>query len=269
MTLATQHQTLSVSQKADGITLLTLNRPDRLNAMTVTMFQELESVARAITTDHSVRVLVLTGAGNAFCAGYDLDDAEALSALSPLGMLDRQELAARALTAVRAIPVPVIAAINGAAAGGGLALSLMADIRLGSPTAKFNAAFVRIGLSAGDLGTSWLLPRLIGPAHAADIAYTGRTVGAEEAERLGLLNQVTGADDLLDRTLAMAAQICANSPGGIRLSKRALQANMEISSFAAALELENRGQALLTRCADMPEALAAFRGKRAPNFTGN
>jgi enoyl-CoA hydratase/carnithine racemase len=122
MTLATQHQTLSVSQKADGITLLTLNRPDRLNAMTVTMFQELESVARAITTDHSVRVLVLTGAGNAFCAGYDLDDAEALSALSPLGMLDRQELAARALTAVRAIPVPVIAAINGAAAGGGLAL---------------------------------------------------------------------------------------------------------------------------------------------------
>ncbi|MDT5114781.1 MAG: hypothetical protein QOE30_520, partial [Mycobacterium sp.] len=126
-----------------------------------------------------------------------------------------------------------------------------------------------IGLSAGDLGSSWLLPRLIGPAQAAEIAYTGRSVDAEEAERLGLLNQVTGADDLLDRALAMARQICANSPGGVRLSKRALQANMEISSFAAALELENRGQALLTRCADMPEALAAFREKRTPNFTGN
>jgi enoyl-CoA hydratase/carnithine racemase len=150
-----------------------------------------------------------------------------------------------------------------------MALSLMADIRLGSPSAKFNAAFVRIGLSAGDLGSSWLLPRLIGPAQAAEIAYTGRSVDAEEAVRLGLLNQLTGADDLLDRALAMARQICANSPGGVRLSKRALQANMEISSFAAALELENRGQALLTRCADMPEALAAFREKRAPNFTGN
>jgi enoyl-CoA hydratase/carnithine racemase len=235
----------------------------------VTMFGELEEVARTIGDDRGVRVVILTGAGEAFCAGYDLDDAEELSGLSPLGMLDRQELAARALSAVRAIPVPVIAAVNGAAAGGGMALSLMADIRLGSPAAKFNAAFVRIGLSAGDLGTSWLLPRLIGPAQAAEIAYTGRSVGAEEAERLGLLNQLTGADDLIDQALTMARQIRANSPGGIRLSKRALQANMEITSFAAALELENRGQALLTRCADMPEALAAFREKRTPNFTGN
>jgi enoyl-CoA hydratase/carnithine racemase len=262
-------QTLSVTRPTDGVAAITLNRPDRLNAMTVTMFGELEEVARNLGDDRGVRVVILTGAGEAFCAGYDLDDAEELSGLSPLGMLDRQELAARALSAVRAIPVPVIAAVNGAAAGGGMALSLMADIRLGSPTAKFNAAFVRIGLSAGDLGTSWLLPRLIGPAQAAEIAYTGRSVAADEAERLGLLNRVTGADDLIDQTLVMARQICVNSPGGIRLSKRALQANMEISSFAAALELENRGQALLTRCADMPEALAAFREKRAPKFTGN
>ena len=109
---------------------------------------------------------------------------------------------------------------------------------------------------------------LIGPAQAADIAFTGRMVGAEEAERLGLLNAVTGDDDLIERALKMAGQISANSPGGIKISKRALQSNLEISSFAAALELESRGQALLTRCADMPEALAAFREKRAPNFTG-
>nr|WP_221218032.1 MULTISPECIES: enoyl-CoA hydratase-related protein [unclassified Mycolicibacterium] len=249
--------------------MITLNRPDRLNAMTVTMFDELEDTAHAIGRHGDVRVVILTGAGRAFCAGFDLDDAERLPDLSPLGMLEQQDNAARALAAVRAIPVPVIAAVNGAAAGGGFSLSLMADIRLGSPAAKFNAAFVRIGLSAGDLGASWLLPRLIGPAQAADIAYTGRIVAADEAERLGLLNAITGSDDLLDRCLAMASQICANSPGGIRLSKRALQANMEIDSFAAALELESRGQALLTRCADMPEALAAFREKRAPNFTGS
>jgi enoyl-CoA hydratase/carnithine racemase len=162
----------------------------------------------------------------------------------------------------------VIAAVNGPAAGGGMSLTLMADIRLGSPAAKFNAAFVRIGLSAGDLGASWLLPRLIGPSAAAEIGFTGRMVDAEEAESLGLLNRVTGSDDLLDQSLAMARQISANSPGGIRLSKRALQANMEIASFAAALELENRGQALLTRCDDMTEALEAFKAKRAPNFSG-
>ncbi|MEB3030038.1 enoyl-CoA hydratase/isomerase family protein [[Mycobacterium] nativiensis] len=262
------YETLLLEAPAEGVVQVTLNRPERLNAMTVTMFDELESVARAVGDDRDVRVLVLTGAGTAFCSGYDLADAEELTSLSALGMLDRQERAARALSAVRAVPVPVIAAVNGAAAGGGLSLSLMADIRLGSPAAKFNAAFVRIGLSAGDLGASWLLPRLIGPSAAAEIGFTGRIVEAEEAERLGLLNRVTGPDDLLDQTLAMAAQICANSPGGIRVSKRALQANLEVASFAAALELENRGQALLTRCDDMSEALAAFKAKRVPNFSG-
>ena len=125
----------------------------------------------------------MTGAGRAFCAGFDLDDAEGLSSLSPMGMLTQQERAARALSALRALPFPFIAAVNGPATGGGLALALAADIRIGSPGARFNAAFVRIGLSAGDLGTSWLLPRLIGPARAAEFCYTGRFIEAEEAER--------------------------------------------------------------------------------------
>jgi enoyl-CoA hydratase/carnithine racemase len=262
------YQTLLLESPADAVAQITLNRPDRFNAMTVTMFDELESVARVIGDDRDIRVVILTGAGRAFCAGYDLDEAEELASLSPMGMLDRQEHAARALSAVRAIPVPVIAAVNGAAAGGGLSLTLMADIRLGSTAARFNAAFVRIGLSAGDLGASWLLPRVIGPSAAAEIGFTGRIVEAEEAARLGLLNRVTEPENLLDETLAMAAQICANSPGGIRMSKRALQANMEVTSFAAALELENRGQALLTRCDDMTEALQAFKAKRPPNFSG-
>jgi enoyl-CoA hydratase/carnithine racemase len=266
--LQRQYETLVVTSPVDGVVQVTLNRPDQFNAMTVTMFDELETVARTISDDRDVRVVILTGAGRAFCAGYDLDEAERLPGLGALGMLDLQEHAARALSAVRAIPVPVIAAVNGPAAGGGMSLTLMADIRLGSPAAKFNAAFVRIGLSAGDLGASWLLPRLIGPSAAAEIAFTGRMVEAEEAERLGLLNRVTGPDDLLEQALSMANQIRANSPGGIRLSKRALQANMEVASFAAALELENRGQALLTRCDDMAEALDAFKTKRAPNFSG-
>lgn len=266
--LNTAYETILLDSPAPGVLRLTLNRPERLNAMTVTMFSELESIGRAAGDDRDIRVVILAGAGKAFCAGYDLDDAEQLTSLTALEMLHRQETAARALGAIRAIPVPVIAAVNGAAAGGGMSLTLMADIRLGSPSAKFNAAFVRIGLSAGDLGASWLLPRLIGPSAAAEIGYTGRVVEADEAERLGLLNRVTGTEDLMEQTLAMAAQICANSPGGIRMSKRALQANLEVASFAAALELENRGQALLTRCDDMSEALDAFKSKRVPNFTG-
>jgi enoyl-CoA hydratase/carnithine racemase len=262
------YETLLLESPAEGVLRLTLNRPDRFNAMTVQMFSELESVARAVGDDRDVRAVILTGAGRAFCAGYDLDEAARLPTLGALGMLDLQECAARALSALRGVPVPVIAAVNGPAAGGGMSLALMADIRLGSPAAKFNAAFVRIGLSAGDLGASWLLPRIIGPSAAAEVGFTGRMVDAEEAERLGLLNRVTGSDDLLDEALAMAKQICANSPGGIRMSKRALQANMEVASFAAALELENRGQALLTRCDDMAEALDAFKAKRAPNFSG-
>src|SRR6201997_3120870 len=266
--LEQRYETLLLEFPAEAVAQVTLNRPDRFNAMTVTMFGELESVARTIADDRDVRVVILTGAGKAFCAGYDLDEAEELASLSALGMLDRQERAAQALSAIRAIPVPVIAAVNGPAAGGGMSLALMADIRLGSPAARFNAAFVRIGLSAGDLGTSWLLTRLIGPAATSEICFTGRMVDAGEAVRLGLVNQVSEPGGLLDQASRLAAAIVSNSPGGVQLSKRALQANLEILSYAAALELATGGRALLTGSADMPEPLAAFKEKRQPVFTG-
>jgi enoyl-CoA hydratase/carnithine racemase len=260
--------TFRLDRPREGVVVLTLDRPDRYNAMTATMFAELEATARRLDREEGLRVLILTGAGKAFCAGYDLADAEKLPELGALGMLDLQERAARALATIRGIRVPVIAAVNGAAAGGGLSLALAADIRLASPQAKFKASFVTIGLSAGDLGVSWLLPRLVGPAAAAEFAYTARTMAADEAERLGLVNRVVPAAELIGAALEMAAQICGNSPGGVQLSKRALQANMEASSYAAALELENRGQALLTRSDDMTEALDAFRTKRTPTFAG-
>jgi enoyl-CoA hydratase/carnithine racemase len=262
------YETLILEQLSPGVVVVALNRPERFNAMTNTMFDELEDMALALNEEDDCRVVILTGAGKAFCAGYDLADADELPRLGALGMLDQQERAARALLCVRSMRVPVIAAVNGAAAGGGLALALAADIRLAAPEAKFNAAFVRIGLSAGDLGTSWLLTRLIGPAATSEICFTGRLVDAQEALRLGIVNQVSEPEVLLDEAHRLAAAIVSNSPGGVQLSKRALQANLEISSYAAALELENRGQALLTRSTDMPEALAAFKEKRLPVFTG-
>jgi enoyl-CoA hydratase/carnithine racemase len=266
--LTRTYETLELSEPAPGTVLVRLNRPERLNAMNNTMFVELEEVARGLDRLPDLRAIILTGAGRGFCAGYDLTDAEELSDLGALGMLDQQERAARALLAVRSLRCPLIAAVNGPAAGGGFALALACDIRVGTELSAFNIAFVRIGLSAGDLGTSWLLPRLIGPAAASEICFTGRMVRAEEAAALGILNRVVAPERLLDEAGALAAEIAANSPGGVELSKRALQANLEIGSYAAALELENRGQALLTRSPDMPEALAAFREQRAPHFEG-
>lgn len=258
--------TVAVTRPIDGVVLATLDRPARLNAITVAMFEELERLARDLEADRSVRVLVLTGAGRGFCAGYDLAEAEELPHLSSTEMLDRQETGIRAFAGLRSLGVPVIAAVNGPAAGGGLSLALAADIRLAAPEATFTGAFVRIGLSAGDLGASWLLPRLVGPAHAADIAFTGRTVAADEAASMRLVNRVVRDRPVLDAALELAAQIAAQAPAGVRLSKRALQANLEVPSYAAALELENRGQTLLTRTDDMAEALAAFLAKRSPEF---
>lgn len=262
---------ITLTRPAEGIVLATLDRPDRLNAITSQMFDDFEQLAVDLARDaepvKGARVLVLTGAGRGFCSGYDLDLAGDLTSLSAQQMLDLQERAASALLAIRNVRIPVIAAVNGAAAGGGLSLALAADIRLASPHAKFVASFSKIGLSAGDLGASWLLPRLVGPAHAADIAYTGRTVDADEALRMRLVNRVVPAESLLDEAVALGTSIAQNSPVGVRLSKRALQANMEVPSYAAALELENRGQTLLTRTSDMAEALAAFLEKRPASFT--
>jgi enoyl-CoA hydratase/carnithine racemase len=165
--------------------------------------------------------------------------------------------------------IPLIAAVNGPAAGGGMALALAADIRIATARAAFSAAFVKIGLSAGDLGTSWLLTRLIGPAATSEICFTARTVPAAEALALGLVNSLSEPEALLADALSMASAIAANSPGGVRMTKRAIAANQEVSSYAAALELENRGQALLSCTQDMREALTAFTEKRPPRFTGS
>jgi enoyl-CoA hydratase/carnithine racemase len=263
-----QLETMLLERPAPGVAVLTLNRPDRLNAMTRRMFDELMAVPLALKEDDDLRALVITGAGRGFCAGYDLDQVDEITQMGVREFLKFQELATGGLAAIRGLRVPVIAAVNGAASGGGLSLALAADIRLAAPTARFNAAFVKIGLSVGELGTSWTLTRLVGPGRAAEIAYTARFVDAEEAERIGLVNRVVPAESLMDEALAMAGQIASNSPGGVQLSKRALQANLETGSYAAALETENRGQALLTRGEDMPEALEAFKQKREPHFTG-
>jgi enoyl-CoA hydratase/carnithine racemase len=261
-------ETLRLDVLPGKIVVLTINRPERMNSQTVQMFTEYNTVAYALR-DTDARALIIRGAEErAFCAGFDLEEIDVITTMGVRDFLKFQETATGGLAAIRHLPFPVIAAIHGAATGGGMALALAADIRLLAPTAKFSAAFVKVGLSVGELGTSWQLTRLVGYGRAAEIGYTARLVGADEAVKIGMANRVVPSEELMDAAVAMANDIALNSPGGVRMSKRALQRNQEVSSYAAALELENRGQALLTRGQDMPEALAAFMEKRAPRFTG-
>jgi enoyl-CoA hydratase len=261
-----EFETLIVEMPEDGIAVATLNRPERMNALTFGAFGELRRLCELVGADESIRALVITGAGRGFCAGLDLDDAARLPSMTVPEMFAGQEQWAAAIAALRRMPTPVIAAVNGAAAGAGFGLALAADIRLAAPEARFNGAFVRIGLSAGDVGVSWLLPRIVGFGHAAELLLTGRLIGAEDAFRLGIVNRVVPAEELLPAAIELAREIAANSPFGIRLTKEILQTNVDAPSLEAAIALENRSQVLAVQTNDMPEALAAFREKRLPQF---
>jgi len=228
----------------------------------------LYDLAAMAGTDDTVRVLVLTGAGRAFCAGLDLGDAATLPEMSTLEFLAGQEIWSRAITAFQRVPKPVIAAVNGAAAGAGFSLALTADIRIAAPTARFNAAFIKIGLTGGDCGSTWTLPRIVGLGRAYEILLTGRFVDADEAAQMGLVNRVVPADDLMAAALETAAIIAANSPLGVRLTKQALHQNVDAPSLAAAVEVENRIQTMTAGTSDMREAFQAFAEKRAAVFTG-
>jgi len=251
-----------------GVVLATLNRPERYNALTFAMFHAFVALCERVERDPEARVLIVTGAGRGFCSGLDLDDAEQLPTMSAPEMLAGQERWAAGIVAFRRLTKPVIAAVNGPAAGAGMGLALAADIRLATPAARFNAAFVRIGLTGGDVGVSWLLPRIVGLGRASEILLTGRLFDAEWAERIGLVNQIVEPEGLVEAACDLAVEIASNSPFGTRLTKQVLQANVDAPSLDAAIELENRNQVLATRTDDMAEALAAFRGKRTPVWTG-
>jgi enoyl-CoA hydratase/carnithine racemase len=260
--LMQEHTDLLVDRPREGILRVSLNRPTRLNALTFDMFDAFQRLCADAEADPEVRVILLTGNGNGFCAGLDLDLAATLPDMPTSDMLAGQTRWANGVTAFHRCSKPVIAAINGAAAGAGLGLALAADIRIASERARFTAAFVRIGLSGADVGVSWLLPRIVGLGAAAEMLLTARTLDATEAHRLGLVNSVVIHDNLLDAALTMASEIAAHAPFGLRMTKQILHTNVDAPSLEAALELENRGQALAVRDPAMREALDAFRRSR-------
>ncbi len=256
-----------------GVTRLVLNRPERLNAMTSELVQELHDALDLVAADPSCRAVILTGTGRGFCAGLDLGGYGSPPGAPGAHRAERgfavQTHIAGLVPRFRSLPQPIIAAVNGPAAGGGLALALASDIRIAASTARFNVAFVRLGLSGCDIGVSWLLPRLIGASRAWELMLTGRIIDADEADRIGLVLKVVADDELADAALATAGQIAANSPWGVRMTKEVMWSQLEIGSLHGGIDLENRTQVLSSFSGDMAEAMTAFLERRPPRFGGS
>lgn len=257
----------------DGVTLLTMHRPERLNSLNMELVTELEAALAAADADERCRVVILTGAGRGFCSGADLrgegEQPGADAHATVQSGMRVQEAYAAVVTRMRAMRTPVIAAINGPAVGGGLAIALGADVRVAAASARFGVAMVRIGLSGGDMGISYLLPRAVGYARAFELMLTGRLFDVAEAERLGLLSRTTPNGGAVDAAVEIAEAILANSPFGVWMTKQVMWAALEAGSLQGAVEIENRSQILAIQTEDSVEAVAAyFTEKRPPRYAG-
>jgi enoyl-CoA hydratase len=254
------------------IALITLNRPERMNSMAFDVMVPLKAALENITYDNAVRVLVLTGAGRGFSSGADHKSAGEVPHVQgltrPTYALRSMQILDDVILALRRLHQPVIAAVNGAAIGGGLCLALAADIRVAASGAYFRAAGINNGLTASELGLSYLLPRAIGSSRAFEIMLTGRDIDAEEAERIGLVSRRVPEDQLLDTCYAIAERMAAFSRPGIELTKRTLWSGLDAASLEGHMQAEGLGQLfvrLLTT--NFEEAVAARAEKRPPVFT--
>lgn len=248
---------LRLEQVGDGIAVLTLQRPERLNALTWELIDDLHETLGSIARDPQVEVLIITGEGRGFCAGLDLQHEDPFGTGEAIELVyERQEKVASLAVALRDLPQSVVAAVNGPAAGGGLALALAADVRICAKSAVFAVGFVRAGLSGCDVGVSYLLPRIVGAGIASELMLTGRRVDAAEAARIGLANGVFPDEEMLDQAHELASAIAENARFGVRMTKQVLRRNLDASSLEAAIELENRTQALATRTDGPRQALA-------------
>ena len=258
-----------VDRPLPRVAVVTLNRPERLNALSIDLAIELGSTLEAIGADNDVRVIVLTGSGRAFCSGLDLKDYGVVPGIDGLqvGQIAQRSMRvySRLVPVLRGLRQPVIAAVNGPAYGGGMCLAMGCDLRFAGSAATFNATGIVNGLTSTEMAAAWLLPRQVGSTIANDLLLTGRVVDATEALRIGLVSRV--ADDALAEALRTAESMCGFSPYGLAMTKDVLWANLEISSLAAAIELEDRNQLMLGFTENLPEAIRAFDQGRQPVYT--
>jgi len=253
-------------EERDAVATITLNRPERLNALTFEIYRELTDTFAALGTRDGVRAVVITGAGRAFCSGGDVHDIIGeLFKRDMQGLLEFTRMTCEMVRNLRALPKPVIASLNGTTAGAGACIALAADIRIASPAAKIAFLFVRVGLSGADMGAAFLLPRIIGLAKATELLYTGDFLSAEDALAMGLYNKIVPADELTNTTREFAVRLARGPAFALAMTKEMLNREMEVS-LDTALEWEAQAQAVCMQHPDYREAFDAFVEKREPRF---
>jgi enoyl-CoA hydratase/carnithine racemase len=259
-----QYETITIERRG-AAEWVTLDRPDRLNAIDTTMTRELSDYFAKLCEERAVRVVVLRGAGRSFCAGMDLKEYADGVPAPPFGRgLAQQGTMSEIFMRMRRCPQPIISLIHGAAAGGGFALALASDIRLAGASARMNAAFIRVGLSACDMGTSYFLPRLIGVSLASELMLTGRFIQAERALACGLVSEVVPDEELETCAQGYVDDMLAATPLGLLLTKDGLNMAIDSPSLEHAMAIENRQQLLVGRSEDFREAVAARSEGRKP-----
>ncbi|MCU1484890.1 MAG: hypothetical protein JWN67_1636 [Actinomycetia bacterium] len=254
--------TVVTSQAADHIKVITLDKPDRLNAISFDLVADLHDALDEVAADDDCKVAILTGAGRGFCAGLDLKEWGSPPEPGghphyPAGRTG-QAFMSNLTQHIRATPQIVIGAVNGAAYGGGFSLALACDLRICATSARFCSAFIKTGLTGTDIGVTYLLPRLIGAARAFDMIVTGRTVDAAEAERMGIVSRVVPDESLMDEAMAIATTVAGYTSYGLRNTKEVMWHNLDTNNMAAAIALENRNQDLGNHTPEVREFMASY-----------
>jgi len=256
-------------QEQGGVLRLTMNRPERLNALNPALATALRECFQGLYRRNDIRVVILQGAGASFCAGLDLKEQQPGKELGTSDMLAVQYSIRDIMLAMRRCPQPIISIVQGAASGGGFALALASDIRLATPDARMNASFLRIGLTGCDMGVSYFLPRMVGSSVAAQYLLTGRFMDAARAHALGLVSTVAPLSELQQEAQALAEDMLRTTPLGLRFTKEALGLSLDMGSLEAVMAMEDRQQVLCTQTEDFQEGLQAFLQKRPPHYSGH
>jgi|TARA_B110000037_G_scaffold97130_1_gene113849 enoyl-CoA hydratase/carnithine racemase len=266
--IMSHYETISIEKKGQ-VDWLTLNRPESLNAINTPMVTELRDYFGALKEDANTRIVVMQGAGRAFCAGLDIKSSQSREHEAPFGGgMGFQGYLAEVYIRMRNCPQPIISLIQGPACGGGFAFALASDIRIAGESARMNAAFIRVGLSACDMGASYFLPRLIGTSIASELMLTGRFINAERALRTNLVSEVVPDAELSNAAQSYIDDMLTTSPMGLRLTKEGLNVSIDAAGLEAQMAVENRNQVLCSRTNDAKEGMTAFLEKRKPNYTG-
>jgi len=253
-------------QQTESVATITLDRPDRLNALTFEVYRELTELFAALKSEDSVKVVVITGTGRAFCSGGDVHDIIGeLFSRDMEGLLEFTRMTCELIKNIRTLPKPVIASLNGTTAGAGACIALAADIRVAADTAKIAFLFVKVGLAGADMGATYLLPRVVGLAKATELLFTGEFISADEAQRLGLYNKVVSTDSLASVTTALAEQLARGPSFAVAKTKEMLNRELDMD-LATALECEAQAQAICMQHPDYREAYEAFVAKREVKF---